>query len=108
MGIGDFALTARIQGFWDRGDTEIDLVAISEGDRRIRFGSCKRTADRLVADLSVLDGHVARFLGAHREYATWTVEKVGIAPTIRPEVRARIQAAGHLAQDLGDLTAEFR
>jgi AAA+ ATPase superfamily predicted ATPase len=105
--LGDFALTARIQGYWDRGDTEIDLVALDESAQRIRFGSCKRSADRLVADIAVLDGHVARFLATHRKYEGWTVDKVGIAPTISPEVRARLKTAGHLAQDLSDLTAEF-
>jgi AAA+ ATPase superfamily predicted ATPase len=106
-GLGDFALTSRIQGFWDRGDTEIDLVAVSELDRRIRFGSCKRSADRLVADIPVLDGHVRRFLALHPSYADWRIEKVSIAPSIAPEVRSRLEAAGHIAQDLIDLTAEF-
>lgn len=105
--LGDFALTERIQGYWDRGDTEIDLVAIDETSQRIRLGSCKRNADRLIADVPVLDGHVHRFLTAHKEYANWTVEKVGIAPTISPEVRQRLHDAGHLAQDLMDLTLEF-
>ena len=106
-GLGDFALTARIQGFWDSNDTEIDLVAINEPERRIRFGSCKRSADRLVADLPVLDGHVTRFLAAHRQYAEWQIEKVSIAPTIAADIRARLHAAGHLAQDLADLTTGF-
>jgi hypothetical protein len=106
--VGDFALTSRIQGFWDRGDTEIDLVALNEDERRIRFGSCKRHGDRLVADIAVLDGHIARFLEAQPRYRDWRVEKVGIAPTIAPEVRTRLAAAGHMAQDLGDLTAELR
>ena len=107
-GVGDFSLTSRIQGFWDSADTEIDLVALNEPERRIRFGSCKRSADRLVSDLVILDGHVARFLAAHPKYASWRVEKVGIAPSITPDVRDRIHAAGHLAQDLTDLTAELR
>lgn len=106
-GVGDFALSSRIQGFWDRGDTEIDLVALSELDRRIRFGSCKRSADRLVTDIAVLDGHVRRFLAAHPRYADWRIEKVSVAPSIAPEVRSRLEAAGHIAQDLTDLTAEF-
>jgi hypothetical protein len=106
-GLGDFALSERIQGFWDRANTEIDLVAMDAVDKRIRFGSCKRNADRLAADLPVLDGHVQRFLAVHPRFSTWTVEKVGIAPTITAEVRARLNAAGHLAQDLADLTAEF-
>lgn len=106
-GLGDFPLTSRIQGFWDRGDTEIDLVALNEPDRRIRFGSCKRNADRLVSDIPVLDGHVTRFLAAHPQYGGWQVEKVGVAPVMSPEVRAKLQTAGHLGQDLNDLTAEF-
>ncbi|MCC6998934.1 MAG: ATP-binding protein [Deltaproteobacteria bacterium] len=106
-GLGDFALSARIQGFWDRGDTEIDLVAIDEVSRRIRLASCKRSAERLVGDIVVLDGHVARFMAAHPKYAGWRVEKVGIAPSISADIRARLAGAGHLAQDLIDLTAEF-
>jgi hypothetical protein len=106
-GLGDFALSERIQGFWDRGDTEIDLVALDAVDERIRFGSCKRNADRLVDDLAVLDGHVRRFLAVHPRFSTWAIEKVGIAPTITGDIRARLNAAGHLAQDLADLTAEF-
>lgn len=106
-GMGEFALTSRIHGFWDRGDTEIDLVALSESDRRIRFGSCKRSADRLVSDVPVLDSHVSRFLAAHRKYADWKIEKVSIAPYIAPETRARLQAAGHIAEDLADLTLDF-
>jgi len=106
-GLGDFAVTARIQGFWDRGDTEIDLVVLDESTERIRFGTCKRNADRLVGELAVLDGTIRRFLLAHPRFATWTVERVGVAPTISPDIRARLNAAGCLAQDLGDLTAEF-
>ena len=32
-GVGDFALTHRIDGYWDRNDTEIDLVAANGDDR---------------------------------------------------------------------------
>jgi AAA+ ATPase superfamily predicted ATPase len=37
-GLGDFSLTDRISGYWDRSDVEIDLVAIDEESQRIRFG----------------------------------------------------------------------
>jgi AAA+ ATPase superfamily predicted ATPase len=107
-GMGDFPLTARIQGYWDRNDTEIDLVAINETERRIRFGTCKRNAERLVADIPILAGHIGRFLAAHPRYQSWTVEKVSIAPRLSPEIRAQLRQAGHIAQDLIDLTAEFR
>jgi hypothetical protein len=107
-GLGDFALTKRIQGFWDRSDTEIDLVAIDETHKRIRFGSCKRSAERLISDVRVFDGHVQRFLAQHPRFAAWTIEKASIAPTITAELRDRLHAEGHLAQDLADLTAELR
>ena len=107
-GVGDFPLTSRIQGFWDRGDTEIDLVAIAEDERRIRFGTCKRSADKLVADVPILDGHVNRFLVAHPRYQGWSIERVSIAPALTPDLRVRLQTTGHIAQDLADLTAELR
>jgi len=105
--IGDFALTARIHGYWDSADTEIDLVAINEPDRRIRFGSCKRNPERLLSDIAVLDGHIDRFLKTHSQYRDWHIEKVGLAPTIPAEIRTKLNARDHIAQDLADLIAEF-
>jgi uncharacterized protein len=73
--IGDFPLTAQVRGYWDRGDTEIDLVAVNEEKAAIRFGSCKRSAAELISDLPVFDGHVERFLQFPR-YRTWRLETV--------------------------------
>ncbi len=101
--IGDFGLTERIEGYWDRGDTEIDLVAVNVDDRVIRFGSCKRSASKLLLDLPRLDRHVERFLAAKPVYRDWTVERVAIAPVLDPETRERISAAGFIGQDLCDL-----
>jgi hypothetical protein len=104
-GIGDFSLTARIQGWWDRSDTEIDLVALDETNERLRFGSCKRSAAALVADLGRFDGHVARFLKAFpRRFEGWEVEKLAIAPRLNPEAQAVIRAAGYRPQSLAELT----
>jgi len=57
-GVGDFPLTQRIQGYWDKGDTEIDLVAVNEQNKVIRFGSCKRSPERLLSDVNNFKGHV--------------------------------------------------
>ena len=103
--ISDFHLTRRIQGYWDRGGTEIDLIAIDEDSAVIRFGSCKRAADNLVADVRVFDGHIERFLDAFPVYREWKIERASIAPTITPDVRRELEAAGRFAQDLNDLTA---
>ncbi len=103
-GMDGFALTDRIHGYWDRGDTEIDLVARNEDDGVIRFGSCKRSAARLVGDLASLDAHVERFLEAHPTYREWTLEKVAVAPVIDDVVRTEIVRRGAIPQDLRDLT----
>lgn len=104
-GIGDFPVTHRIQGFWDKADTEIDLVAVNETTRTIRFGSCKRSPNRLVADVNHFKGHVERFLQAMPKYQAWTTELAGISPVLDVEQRAILASHGIIPQDLDDLTA---
>lgn len=104
LGLGDFPLTSRIEGWWDRSDTEIDLVALDETAQRLRLGSCKRSAAALVADLGRFDGHVARFLSAVPRFSGWEVEKVAIAPCLNQAARQAIVAAGYVPQSLEDLT----
>jgi hypothetical protein len=82
-------------------------VAINEGAGVIRFGSCKRSAAELVADVSVFDGHVERFLDQFPRYRTWRVEKVSLAPRIPEEVRRGLVAPGRFVQDLDDLIADL-
>ncbi len=104
-GLGDFPLTHAVRGWWDRQDTEIDLVAVNAEERRIRLGTCKRSPHRLVDDLPRFTGHVSRFLQAMPEYASWQVERVAIAPRLGVAERAQCRAAGYLPQDLEELTA---
>lgn len=103
--VGDFPLTERVRGWWDRSETEVDLVAMNEDGRILRLGSCKRSPGRLVRDLPKFDGHVVRFLDAFPQLKTWKVEKVAIAPSLDPETRAQITSRGYLPQDLTDLIA---
>lgn len=102
--LGDFSLSRRIEGYWDRSDTEIDLVAIDEASGRIRFGTCKRSPDKLERSMKVTDGHIARFLDAHPTYRNWTIERVAIAPRVDDVLRSSLRRGGYLAQDLADLT----
>lgn len=106
-GIGNFRLTRRIDGYWDRGDTEIDLVAADEEDRRLRFVTCKREAGKLVADVPRLRAHVKRFLEAQRPYRDWAVELVAIAPLVDEVTRRELASAGVAPQDLDDLTTDL-
>lgn len=102
-GIGDFQLTRKVEGYWDRQDTELDLVALDEEHRIVRFGTCKRNAERLPRDLVRFDGHIARFLAEKRQLQEWRIEKVALAPAVSPELRAEIERRGYLVQDLDDL-----
>ena len=103
-GIGDFPLSARIQGYWDRSDIEIDLVALDADHRRIRFATCKRNPDRLPHVVDDLKANPSRFLAMHPAHRDWSAEYVAIAPAIPPDVRGALARQGCLAEDLSDLT----
>lgn len=99
-GVGDFPLSERIKGYWDRAGVAIDLVAVSESTQRIRFGTCKRNASKLVGSLPALRHSAAQFLAHHTQYAQWQVEYCAIAPHMPPDVVATLDAAGVVAQPL--------
>lgn len=103
LGMGTFPLSERIQGYWDRADIEIDLVAVNEDERRIRFGTCKRNPARLPASINGLKASAARFLAAHGRFSNWKVEYVGIAPTVGEDIRAKLAEDGVIAESLTDL-----
>ena len=103
-GIGDFPITHRVQGFWDKADTEIDLVAINEETETIRFGSCKRTPNKLVADVNNFKQHVARFLQIKPQYQGWTKQFVGISQILDADQRAMLTSHDIIPQDVNDLT----
>ncbi|MCI5069293.1 MULTISPECIES: DUF234 domain-containing protein, partial [Pseudomonadota] len=105
IGVGDFPLSERIHGFWDRGDVEIDLVAVNEDEQRIRFCSCKRNGEKLPGSVNGLERSARRFLGAYRRFAHWRSELVGIAPDISNTTRGELAERGVLAQSLGELTS---
>ncbi len=106
-GVGDFPLTQRVQGYWDRANTEIDLVAVNATDETIRFGSCKRSPAKLLADVSNFKGHVGRFLDTMRKYQKWKVQYVGIAPVLDTQQRAILIRHDIIPQDLNDLTSNL-
>jgi len=106
-GIGDFPLSHRVQGFWDKSDTEIVLVAVNEAEKVIRFGSCKRAAKRLLADVNNFKEHVGRFLQLMPKYQGWRQQYVGIAPVLDAEQRAVLASHDIIPQDLNDLTRDL-
>lgn len=77
---------------------------MDEESKTLRLGSCKRNADRLVADLSKFDGHIDRFLATTKRFEGWAVQKVAIAPRLDERHRRAAQQRDYLPQDLIDLT----
>lgn len=102
-GVGDFALTHRIEGYWDRKDTEIDLVAVNEDERVVRFGTIKRNPTRLTNAVATLQDHIDSFLSVHRGFRDWRIERVVIAPRIDTVLRSSLEQLGVIPQDLMDL-----
>ncbi len=106
-GIGSFSLSERISGYWDRADIEIDLVAINEDEKRIRFASCKRNADRLLASINNLVRSADRFMKAHPRFAGWHPEFVAIAPRIDPALASRLKEINLIPESLDQLTQDL-
>ncbi|MBV5345900.1 MAG: hypothetical protein JZU63_10495, partial [Rhodoferax sp.] len=91
--------------YWDRAGIEIDLVAVSESTRRIRFGTCKRNPAKLMGSVPALRVGAAAFLSHHAHYAEWQVEFCAIAPQISPGIQAELEAVGVIAQPMQSLLA---
>ncbi|HRZ42500.1 MAG TPA: ATP-binding protein [Bacteroidales bacterium] len=104
---GDFPLTHRIAGYWDRKDTEIDLIAISDLSKTIRFGSCKRNESKLEKSLPNLHKSADTFIKAHRQFADYKQEYLMISPEISNDTRHRLQQNGLIVQSLRDLLQEL-
>ncbi len=108
QGVGDFSLTEVVSGYWnkaDGGDIEIDMVAIDETNRRMRFGSCKRAARSHDRDaLKKFDQHVGRFLATKTgaPFREWNVERVLYAPLFTDAERAALSWDGFICVDLVD------
>jgi AAA+ ATPase superfamily predicted ATPase len=99
-----FQLSSRVEGYWDRADTELDIVALHAPSKTLRIANCKRSPDRLCESLRNYDGHIERFRKAMgKRFDGWAVERAGIAPTLLEEHRTVLRAAGYIPQDLRDL-----
>ena len=114
-GKGDFDLSSMQLGYWNRPkdasrSVEIDVVALDEPNKRVRFGSCKRSADAHTNEsLAGFKRHVEGFLAAkdHRHMQGWTKEMVLFSPTFTQGDRTHFVGKGYVAKDLNDYAALF-
>ena len=107
-GASDFPLTEVVRGYWnkaDGSDIEIDIVALNKDDKRLRLGSCKRSAQSHDAEaLRVFERHCDRFLATKdgRRFTGWRVEKTLFAPAFSPVQRHDLGSRGYICRDLVD------
>jgi len=114
-GKGDFELSSLQMGYWNRPkdiarSIEIDLVALDETNRRVRFGSCKRSAEAHTNEcLASFEQHVAGFLAAkdHQYLRDWAIEKFVFSPIFSSGDRSHFTGKGYVARDLNDYAALF-
>jgi hypothetical protein len=115
-GKGDFELTQMSLGYWNRAKTseqniEIDLVAIDAVNKKIRFGSCKRSEHAHDAQaLAKFEQHISGFLAA-REYKyleSWVCEKVLFSPVFSATHRNDLKSKGFGCYDLNDFARLLR
>lgn len=111
-GKDDFELSRLQLGYWNRPRDaskaiEIDLVALDESNRRVRFGCCKRSPS--AHDLSVFERHIEAFLQtqAHRHLADWEQERVLFSPVFSETQRAHYRDRGYASRDLVDYAELF-
>lgn len=109
--VGDFPLSAVVRGYWnkpDGSDIEIDVVAYDETRKIVRFGSCKRAADK--HEYVAFNGHIGRFLrtAEGRRFSGWTMEKALYSPLFDAADRQHHQSNGYLCVDLTDFERWLR
>jgi AAA+ ATPase superfamily predicted ATPase len=108
--VGDFALTEMVTGYWNRPRDasrliEIDIVAMNETDRIVRFGSCKRSEskhDR--SSLAKTEQHIQDFLSTStgKRFKDWRKEKALYAPRFTSVRREALEQQGWRCTDLND------
>jgi len=109
--VGDFALTSHLKGYWnkaDGSDIEIDLVALNEESKTVRFGSCKRNAAKHNKDsLDKFGDHIEKFLKTKdgRRLAGWKSEKALYSPVFSQAHRGALEKQGYICRDLNDFAA---
>lgn len=112
-GRGDFELSEINLGYWNRArdasrSIEIDVVALNEDRKTVRFGSCKRSASAHTgASLAGFDKHIEAFLQTKegKRLLGWTVQKVCFSPVFSAQERATLTAKGYDSRDLNDYGA---
>lgn len=109
---GDFELSSLMIGYWNRPKDatkaiEIDVVALDEANKTIRFGNCKRSPT--AHSLGVFERHVDAFLQTkdHKYLADWKRQMVLFSPMFTVREKSHFEGKGYQARDLVDYAGMF-
>jgi len=108
-GKGDFELSSIELGYWNKPrdatkSIEIDVVALDEPNKRVRFGSCKRSALAHTGQaLAKFRGHVDGFMKSRegKRLTGWKTELVLFSPVFTEEQTQTHGHSGFVCKDLG-------
>jgi hypothetical protein len=107
-GKGDLALTQAVRGFWNKAgnsDIEVDLIAANEEEGVVRFGSCKRTAQRFTsAELSNFHQNVARFLSTSEgaRFSNFEIQYALYSTHFSADIRRKLEAHQYICIGIDD------
>ena len=107
---GDFPVSDRVKGYWNRPrrsdvSIEIDLIAWNEEDRVVRFGSCKRNAARHDPhSLKAFRRQVDLFLGSDSgsRFRRWRREFALYSVRFSSAQRDHLEAGDYICHDIAD------
>ncbi len=104
---GTFYITDLIRGYWNgsgQDKIEIDVIAINEDDRKVLFGSCKRSESKFDnSEFNRFDAHILGFLKTKegKSLSGWSHEKWCFSPLFSDQsIIARIEARGYKYADI--------
>ncbi len=114
-GKGDFELSGIELGYWNKPrdvakSIEIDVVALDEPGKRVRFGSCKRAATAHSSQaLTKFREHVDAFLKSAEgnRLTGWSTEMVLFSPSFEVDQRKDLEAKGFACKDLRSFARSF-
>jgi AAA+ ATPase superfamily predicted ATPase len=97
----DFQITAGITGYWNRSEEversiEIDHISLNEDQGWVRFGSCKRSGEKLITEAPKFEAHVKAFMKTKegRKLEHLQCKKIVFAPSLTKEQSIHLKQLG--------------
>lgn len=104
-GVKGYDLQYQVQGYWDRMNREIDLIALMKNE--IWFVSCKRNPEKQFSVMPELFANATFFMENHKQFQELNRVYVFISPLFNLEQRTKIHNMGGKAISISELVQEL-